>query len=270
MESKKQNSNLSGWTVLIAPTAAPELEAELKNYGARVIAWPQHEILDPESFTSLDESIENLFGYDWLLFRTGNAAEFVLRRFQTLGHDVSELDALRVCAIGAATAARLERSPVHVDLIPNSSGSDNVFAAIENYVGGRAALGRLNFLMPSAFMARDRLCDLLAEADARVDVVVAYRTVSNKATVAHLTALLSGGGIDCVAFDSPSSVPNLAELLDTSELAEILNGIQVFCLDDSTASVGNDFGLSSRSGPEPTIRSMAKAMVEHFRADAGV
>ena len=141
MEGTKQNSDLSGRTVLIAPSAAPEFMVELEHRGARVISWPHPEILDPESFTSLDESIANLFGYDWLIFRTGPAVEFFLKRLQTLGHDFSELDTLRVCAIGAATAAKLEASPVHVDLIPSSPRSDSVFEEIENYVGGRAALG---------------------------------------------------------------------------------------------------------------------------------
>ncbi len=265
MEGTKQNSGLSRRTVLIAPSAAPEFTVELEHRGARVISWPRPEILDPESFTSLDESIANLFGYDWLIFRTGPAVEFFLKRLQTLGHDFSELDTLRVCAIGATTAAKLEASPVHLDLITNSPRSNNVFEEIENYVGGRAALGRLNFLMPCASTMRDRLYNLLEEAEARIDLVVAYRTVSNKAALTQLTARLNGGGIDGVAFDRPSSVLNLAELLDTSELAEALAGVQVFCLDDSTASVANGFDLSSLSGAEPTTRSMTGAMAEHFR-----
>lgn len=267
MEEPQQNSDLSGRTVLIAPSAAPELVAELEHHGARVISWPHPEILDPESFTSLDEAIENLFGYDWLIFRTGHAVEFFLKRLQTLGHDFGELDTLRVCAIGTATAAKLDASPVHVDLIPNSPRSNNVFEEIENYVGGRAALGRLNFLMPCASTVRDRLCNLLEEAEARIDLVVAYHTVSSKAALAQLTAMLNGGGIDCVAFDSPSSVSQLAELLDTSELAEGLDGVQLFCLDDSTASVANGFYLSVLSGAEPTTRSMTRAMARHFRVE---
>jgi len=268
MEGTKQNSDLSGRTVLIAPSAAPELTVELEHRGARVISWPLPEILDPESFTSLDESIENLFGYDWLIFRTGPAVEFFLKRQQTLGHDFSELDTLRVCAIGAATAAKLEASPVHVDLIPSSPKSNNVFEEIENYVGGRAALGRLNFLMPCASTVRDSLCKRLEDAEARIDMVVAYRTLSNKAALTQLTALLNGGGIDYVAFDSPSSVSNLAELLDTSELAEALDGVWVFCLDDSTASVANGFDLSALSGTEPSTESMIRAMAEHYRVKA--
>jgi len=35
----------------------------------------------------------------------------------------------------------------------------------------------------------------------------------------------------------------LAELFDALELATILAGIQVFCVDESTTNVAHDFGL---------------------------
>lgn len=260
---KSKNSNLIGRTILIAPSAARELAAELARHGARVITWPEIEIDDPESFSALDEAIESLFGYDWLIFRTGNAAEFFLKRLQKLGHEVSELDTLRVCAIGEATVTKLEASQVHIDLIPGSTNS--VFEAIENHVGGRAALGRLNFLIPRASTAHDRLRDMLEEAEARVDVVTAYRTAAqNTSGLAQLNAFLTGGGIDCVAFDSPSTIRDLGELLDTIELNTILGGVTVFCIDKSTTRAANDFGLCPLLSPEPTVRAMARAIADHF------
>jgi uroporphyrinogen-III synthase len=265
-----KKSDLAEPTVLIAPAASRELAYELEHHGARVITWPEIEFANPESFTAVDEAIENLFGYDWLFFRTGPAVEFFLRRFQDLDHEINELDSLRVGAIGEATVAKLETSQVHVDLIPGSSIAGSVFAAIENYVGGRTALGRLNFLMPRASVAHDRLRDRLQEAEARVDAVVAYRNVSNRAPLAQLTALISGGGIDCIVFDSPSAVRDLAELLDPLELAAIITGIQCFSLDEGTTSAAHDFGLRPRTGSEPTIGAIVDALAERSHAGDSV
>ena len=53
--------------------------------------WPEIEIGEPESYVTLDEAIENLFGYDWLLFLNANAVEFFLRRFHQLGREVSDI-----------------------------------------------------------------------------------------------------------------------------------------------------------------------------------
>lgn len=267
-DHRSKDLKLVGRTILVAPTAPRELVVELERYGARVITWPEIQIVDPESFAALDDAIANLFGYDWLLFRCGDAAECFLRRFQKLGHEVSELDTLRVCAHGDATVDKLEASHVHIDLIPGSTDSKTIVEAVGNYVGGREALGRLNFLIPRASTARGELCDLLEEAGARVDVVIAYRTVAqNTSGLAQLKAFLVGGGIDSIAFTSPSTICDLAELLDAIELHSILDGMTAICLDQSTTRAANEFGLRPLLSPEPTVPAMAEAIADHFHDD---
>ncbi|MDQ3907734.1 MAG: uroporphyrinogen-III synthase, partial [Acidobacteriota bacterium] len=123
MESESRTADrkpLEGRAVMITRALAQSAEfaAELERYGARVVPCPTIEIVEPESYAPLDEAIENLFGYDWLVFTSVNGVEFFLRRLKTLGRDVSELDDLRVCAIGDATAERLSDAFVHVDVVP--------------------------------------------------------------------------------------------------------------------------------------------------------
>ena len=105
------NQSLSGRTVLVSPGKAQgELATELKQHGARVLTWPGLDIGGPEAYDALDEAIENLFGYDWLIFRNTNAVDFFLRRFHNRGHEISELDALRVCAVGEEAVTKLEEA----------------------------------------------------------------------------------------------------------------------------------------------------------------
>ncbi len=244
MESVLSNQTLTGRTVLVPPNTLSKLKPELERCDARVITWPEIQIGEPESYAMLDEAIEHLFGYDWLLFQNANAAGFFLRRFHLLGHETSQLDSLRVCAIGEATVAKLEESQVHVDLISGSLASDVVFGAIESYAGGREALGRLNFLIPRASATRDGLRDMLEDAEARVDVVATYRTVShNNPALTQINALLAGGGIDCIVFTSPATVQKFAELFDANDLSRILAGVAVICIDQSTAKAASDFGV---------------------------
>src|SRR5882762_3683854 len=86
-DSRLDNTNsvsnhqpLTGRTILIASSAPQELRAELEVVGARLISWPKLDISPPETYASLDEAIENLFGYDWLIFRNVNAVTFFLGR----------------------------------------------------------------------------------------------------------------------------------------------------------------------------------------------
>jgi uroporphyrinogen III methyltransferase/synthase len=134
------NRPLTSPLVLIAPSAPQALTAELEGVGARVLNWPQLNIRAPDSFAPLDEAIENLFGYDWLIFQNAHAVDFFFRQFKTLGREMSEIDSLRVCAAGAAAVSHLDASQVHIDVVSDSHSSRAIFDAIETYVGGRDSL----------------------------------------------------------------------------------------------------------------------------------
>jgi uroporphyrinogen III methyltransferase/synthase len=264
----KQARPLEGRTVVVtrALAQASEFAAELERYGARVVACPTIEIVEPESYAELDEAVENLFGYDWLVFTSANGVEFFLRRLAALGRDVNDLDELRVCAVGSATADRLSDAHVHVDVVPEEFRAEGVFAALESYLGGRDEFDRLNFLLPRAAAGRDFLPRALAEAGARCDVVAAYRTVPPRSTDrARVEALLAGGGVDCVTFASPSAVKNFARLFDTHDLAPLVGTARVACIGEVTARAAAEHGLGVDIRPgESTAAALARAVADFF------
>lgn len=260
---------LSGRTVMItrARRQAAEFAGELERLGARVVECPTIEIVEPESYAPLDQAVEDLFGYDWIVFTSANGVEHFIRRLELRGVDVSALDELRVCAIGAATADRLRDAQVHVDVVPEKFQAEGVYAALEGYVGGRAQLDRLNFLIPRAAVARDHLPRALEAAGARVDVVPAYRTVRAEThDRARVEALLLGGGVDCVTFTSASTVVNFAQLFETGDLRGLLDGVVVACIGEITAHTAARYGLHTHVRPgEATVSALALAVAEYFR-----
>jgi uroporphyrinogen III methyltransferase/synthase len=259
---------LAGRTIIITRALAQSAEfaSELERLGARVISCPTIEIVEPESFAPLDEAIENLYGYDWLVFTSVNGVDFFLRRLEKLGHERSGLDELRVCAIGEATAVRLREAQVHVDVVPEHFKAEGVYNAIESYVGGSAALNRLNFLIPRAAVARDYLPRTLEEAGARVDVVPAYRTVRpHTQQRGRVEAMLAGGAVDCITFTSSSTVTNFAQLFDTTDLSQLLAGVHVACIGDITAATAAEFNLRTHIMPkEYTVPALTRVIVEFY------
>ena len=266
--TSEDQGTLAGRTIVItrARAQAREFVAELEKYGARVLVCPTIEVAEPESYDRLDEAIGHLYGYDWIILTSVNGVEYFLRRLQVRGHQVSELDDLRVCAIGEATAESLVAAQVHVDLIPDQLKAEGVFVALEGFVGGREALGGLNVLIPQAVVARDYLPKALEEAGARVDVVTAYRTIQpDGLDHGRVSAMLAGGAADCIAFTSASTVKNLARLFDANDLSEILRGVAVACSGDLTAKTAAEYGLHvDIQPPEFTIPALARAIAEHF------
>lgn len=258
---------LAGRTVVItrARSQADEFVVELEKYGTRVIVCPTIEITEPETYERVDEAIDHLYGYDWLVFTSVNGVDYFLLRLKARKHDISEIDELRVCAIGDATAERLRAAHIHVDVVPEQFKAESVFAALERFVGGGEMLLGLNFLIPRAAVARDYLPKALEGAGARVDVVPVYRTIlPDKLDRGRLGAMLAGSA-DCIAFTSPSTVRNLAQLFDTQDLAETLAGVVVACIGDITAQTAAEYGLRVDIQPEQfTIPALAGAIAKHF------
>lgn len=262
-----RSTSLVDRTVVItrARSQADEFVAELEKFGARVITCPIIEIAEPESFERLDEAISHLYGYDWLMFTSVNGVDYFLRRFKAKGHQVSEIDDLKVCAIGEATAEKLIEAHLHVDVIPHEFKAEGVFKALVQFVGGQEALGGLNFLIPRASVARDYLPKALEEAGARVDVVPVYRNILPDYLDRGRVSALLAGDADCIAFTSSSTVRNLALLFDTQDLSIILKGVAVACIGDVTARTATEHGLLAEILPEKsTIPELARAIAEYF------
>jgi uroporphyrinogen III methyltransferase/synthase len=259
---------LAGRTIVITRALAQSAEfaAALERYGARVVACPTIEITAPESYAPLDEAIENLYGYDWIIFTSVNGVDYFLKRLTELGHDISEMDELRVCSIGEATAVRLRDAQIHVDVVPEQFKAEGVFDALLNYLGGVGGLYALNFLIPRAAVARDYLPLTLEGAGARVDVVAVYRTVRPQTSDrGRIEALLAGGAVDCITFTSSSTVTNFAQLFDTSDLSELLDGVCIACIGDITASTAAEHNLRVHIQPtEYTIPALARAIAAHY------
>lgn len=261
------NRPLTGKTVVItrAASQAAEFVTALETYGASVVVCPTIEIGEPESYARLDEAIDHLYGYDWLIFTSVNGVEYFLRRLSFLGKTVENLDELKVCAIGEATADKLRDAHVHVDVIPREFKAEGVFAALSQFAGGAENLRGLNFLIPRAAVARDYLPKALEQTGARVDVVQTYQTVvPANLDRGRLTAMLAGSA-DCIAFTSSSTVRNLGLLFDTVDLSEKLKGLAIACIGDITAATAAEYGLAVDVQPrEFTIPALAQAIAAYY------
>lgn len=259
---------LEGRTIVItrAASQAGELSALLENYGARVFACPTIEIREPDSYERLDEALDHLYGYDWLIFTSANAVRFFLQRLQNRGLSVADLDEIRVCAIGQKTADRLREAHVHVDVIPSQSTAEGVFTALSEFAGGNEGLAGLNFLLPRAAVGREHLPAALVKAGARVDVVTAYQTVLPENLDRGRLAAMLAGGVDCIVFTSPSTVNNLALIFDTHDLAGSLSGIAIACIGPVTSAAAVELGLQVDVEPQgATSTDLARSIAEYYR-----
>lgn len=258
---------LTGRTVVVtrAASQAAELTDILESYGANVFVCPTIEIREPDSYERLDEALDHLYGYDWLIFTSANGVDFFLKRLSERGLKVADLDEIKVCAIGQRTAEKLHDAHTHVDIVPSQSTAEGVFTTLSEFVGGKEHLRGLNILLPRAAVGRDVLPKALEEAGARVDIVPAYKTVvPENLDRGRLRAMLAGSG-DCIAFTSPSTIKNLAKLFDTHDLGNALPGVVIACIGPVTAAAAVEYGLRVDIQPEQqTVKDLAEAIARHY------
>lgn len=246
--------------VLFPPTdVGTEIAKRLQAIGVRILAWPELHPGPLETSGPLDEAIDNLFGYDWLVLKNGAAAEFFLQRFRDLDRDIGALDDLRVGIVGEAVAETIRESQIHVDLPLDRLPAEGIFPAIVSYLGGSEFVSGLNVLVPCANTSRDVFEEQLESQGARVDAVATYRTTDENQRLAQIKGLLLGGGIDCVLFTQPSAIEELAAVCDTDNLLGLLVGTSVCCLDQLTKDMATRFGLTSAVRPnEPSVDELVK------------
>ncbi|HCH36967.1 MAG TPA: uroporphyrinogen-III C-methyltransferase, partial [Acidobacteria bacterium] len=156
-----------------AKEQAYDLVERLVDLGAEPIEAATIRIAPPVDLEPLDDACARVESFDWIVFTSVNGVEYFLRRLVAGRGDVRNLKGVRLCAIGPATAERLTRHGIKVDLVPEEHRSEavvGILCAKDNLRGKRV-------LLPRADLAREVLPRELQAAGALVENVTAYRTI---------------------------------------------------------------------------------------------
>lgn len=231
----------------------------LEGYGAEVLECPTIALLPPEDWTTLDQALDRIASYHWLIFTSANGVRFFWKRLRGQGRDLRTLSGLKVVAIGPATASALEEVGLRPDLIPTEYRAEALVEALQGDLRG------VRFLLPRAAEAREVLPDGLLERGAVVDVVPTYRTVKVADQTQRIRELLQAKQIDAVTFTSSSTVVNFVEMFPGEDLHTLLRGVTIACIGPVTAETAGRYDLTTHVMPgEYTIPALAHALLEYF------
>lgn len=251
--------------LLVAPES--DLRPRLESEGFQTLTWPKLQPTPLENLAALDDAIANLYGYDWIIFVNPYAVGFFVERLEKQSREVSDLDSLRVCAIGEATASALEHVRVHVDVVAAQTNPSAIVEQLAMYTGGIEHLDRLNFLLPQAAIGREYLKEHIENSGARADIITAYQTVASDdlTRLTGLQGMLLTSCVDAVVFSDPNEVSKLAGVFDTNYLGALLRHMFVLAIGDATANACDGFGISQPvqpNGPSPNaiIELLAKRL----------
>ncbi len=191
---------------------AAGLSSKFRELGAEVYEFPVISITPPDSWVPLDEAIEQIKRYDWVLFASSNAVDAFAARAQEVGIGKEELDLTKFAVIGPGTASSLAERGLKPSFCPSTFIAETLVAEFPEYPN----LNGKRILWPRTNVGRPYVIDRLTEAGAIVDVVEAYHTSlpANEQEIAErLTTLLWKNVIDVITLASAQSARNLKAIL---------------------------------------------------------
>ncbi|MBC7805856.1 MAG: uroporphyrinogen-III C-methyltransferase [Akkermansiaceae bacterium] len=209
---------LFGKRILVtrAREQASALSEKLRLLGAEPIEFPTIRIEPPtDGYAGLDAAIEAFAsGYDWLVFTSANGVVHTFDRLFVRGQDARAFGAMKIAAIGTATADALRERGIVADFVPTEFVAEAVLAQFPEPVAGK------RILLARAAEAREVLPDTWREQGATVDVVSAYRGVVATEGAEQIRELMENGEMDIITFSSSSTVRNFVEAMEGTPISE--------------------------------------------------
>jgi uroporphyrinogen III methyltransferase/synthase len=239
---------------------APTLSTLLIAHGAEPIECPTLEIVPPDSWEQLDEAIQELPSYQWLVVTSVNGVRAFMERLRSNHYDTRRLAGLRICCIGPGTAKEMEGYGVQADYIPAIYQAEGLIELMKEQ-GVKGA----RVLIPRAEVARDLLPDQLRVLGAEVRVVTAYRAVPPQVQLQELKERLRQRQIHYLTFASSSTVRNFCQLFESrEELSNMIEGSTVACIGPITAQTVLEHGLQvGVVAAQNTIPALVESIVQY-------
>lgn len=223
-----ENRPLFGKTIVVTrnKTAEAKLTKLLEVQGADVFHFPTIEIVKIVPNPQLDEALQHLSSYDWLIFTSGNAVEIFFETLFRAGYDIRSLYGLKIAAIGKPSGKKLHTYRLNADLIPSVFTSEKLV----DEMSATVSVSEQRILFPGSNLSNPGIAERLRQAGATVDVIPVYETrlaqVDAK-LVADFKTRIVQGTINWLSFTSSSTVENFVEIIGRDFLAEHKRKFQI-------------------------------------------
>ena len=235
--------------VVVTRAESPDgpLSRELRSLGLEVLSWPAVSVTPTDS-RALDEALERLDSFAWIVFASRHAVAAVLER------QPKPPAQLRVAAVGRATALTLSQRGWPVHLVPEEA---NAAALISAFAAQRLAEAGTRVLYPASSRALPTIAAGLRELGAVVTQVEAYRTEGAALDVSECRAWIERGAVGAVTFASPSAVTELARALGEEDFARLLDHAAPVAIGRTTARELAAHGRNATLADTATLHGLA-------------
>jgi uroporphyrinogen III methyltransferase/synthase len=268
---------LSGKTILMTRSVgqSSQFTELLQQQGATVIETPALEIVPPSSWEALDQAIEQLSTFDWLILTSTNGVDAFFERLAAQGKDARALAEIKIAVVGQKTATSLQQRGLQPDFIP----TDFVADALVDQFPDRDHLPGMHLLFPRVETGgRELLVQAFSAQGAIVTEVAAYESACARSIAPAALQALQQNQVDIITFASSKTVQCFYQLLERSELKPDLSvahaflplaaQIQIAAIGPQTAAACQRwFGRVDIEAREYTLEGLTQAIVAWVSAN---
>lgn len=238
-------SSLAGKRIVITRTLtdSEELARNLAERGATPVVFPLISFSAPEDFGPLDEVIDGIAEFDWMILTSARAVRALSQRAFESGRSLlPKGNRLRVACVGPVTAEAARRAKLPVDYVAETHKG----VALAEELGSR--LNQTRVLLPRSDCANPDLPVALKRHGAIVTEVTAYRTVKPADLNRGTHQEIANSEAHAVLFFSPSAVRNAPMLFGFEGLRVPKDKVVFVAIGTVTAKALRDapFGQSVR------------------------
>ncbi len=254
---------LFGHRILITREYSVEYEP-LQDLGAEIFEFPTVRIDPPTNYDELDDAIDGIAGYQWLIFTSANGFRSFIDRFFQKERDIRDLKGLRLCAIGTKTAATIKAWGMRPDLVPETFHSEGLAQAFAR-ISGSGDLRGQRILLPRAENAREVFPEMVRSLGGHIDTPVAYRAAKPDRHGRRLKRFLFEGKISIATFTSSATFTNFVDILGGDALP-FLRNVTIAAIGPVTKKTIEASGLSVSIMPDQATNEAMVAKIVQWVA----
>jgi uroporphyrinogen III methyltransferase/synthase len=203
----------------------------------------------------VDQALDQLEEYDWLVFSSGNGVDYFIRRLFQRGGDVRRLSSVKIAAMGSATAERLAFFHLQADLAPRKVDVPSLAETLMAQAPGGA------FLLARASGNQPMLAEELEESGAAVDQVAVYSTIDIEEPNQDVADSLAAGEVGWITVTSSPTARSLVRLY-----GEALRTAKIVSISPLTSATLQDLGHGPAEEATPhTVDGMIEVLLRPTR-----
>ena len=251
-----ENKPLFGKNIMVtrSRTQSSSIVEKIMDLGGNPIEIPTIKIEKIEKNIELENEINNIKNYTYLVLTSKNAVEIFFDKLEEMNLDARALANLKVCAIGSATAKEIKSRGINPDIVPEKFVAESLYDELKDKLTKEDKI-----LIPRAKNARDYLVDKLGEI-CTVKEVHTYESVIDTSRKDEILDILDKEELDYITFASSSSVRNFVEIIGEENLEKI-NSSKVISIGPITSATARELNIDVyKEAEKATIDKIVEAI----------